>query len=116
MESRHSDDALAMRYMQASHEEKQRIADQIAKLPAPKAPRLILWIGVSIALVMLGVINWLLLVDLAYMKPDLRVLALIDVCGLAGIAKAIMYYQVSKPSVYNMLVEYKARHGHLPPK
>lgn len=116
MEDRHPDDVLAERYATASPEEQQRIADQIAKLPAPKAPRIAIWVISSISLAMVGYFNWLSIVELAHLKPNLWGLALLDVYVLARIAKAIMVYRVSKPSVYNMLAEYKTRHGHLPPK
>lgn len=117
MESRHTDDALAMRYMQASPEERQRIADQISKQPGAKALRILLWISVPILFAMLGYINWLILVDLAYMKPNMFALVLIDLFGLAGIGKAIMFYQCyGKPSIYGLMAEYKARNGTLPPK
>ncbi|TSC66312.1 MAG: hypothetical protein CEO22_139 [Candidatus Berkelbacteria bacterium Gr01-1014_85] len=116
MGNRHANDEVAERFCKACPDEQQQMADQIAKLPEPKAPRIVLWVGVSIILVLLGAINFFLLIDLAYMKPDLRILALIDTYGLAGIVKAILFYRVSKPSVYNMLAEYEARHGHLPVK
>ncbi len=109
----HPDDAVAEKYLHGSEEDRMAIADAIARLPVPRRVVVAKWCYVAILVALLIVIN-ILLHKLQVSLISWPVL-LVDVAGVLGTWKVMLLFDIARPSVYNMLAEYKARGGHVPP-
>lgn len=104
-------DAVAEIYLSASWQGRRVIADEIARLPHRRLKVFSLIVG----LIILGLV---ITIDVLLMNSGMKIdragYIVLNLFGVYGLAKVFCCYQINRPSVYNMLAEYKARHGGLP--